>query len=165
MIDKNGNAHIPIFKLKPYCWIEFHFARDSFQHCFISAFFNTFLHFSSKNGQSDRKQVSLLHDLVNVFQTSKVLLISKVSPLTHWGQHKMAAIFQTTFSNAFSWMKMYELWLRFHWFFSRGWINNIPALVQIMAWRRLGDKPLSEPMMVGLPMHICVTRPQGVKSC
>ena len=27
-------------------------------------------------------------------------------------------------------------------------INNIPALVQIMAWRRLGDKPLSEPMMV-----------------
>ena len=26
-------------------------------------------------------------------------------------------------------------------------INNIPALVQIMAWRRTGDKPLSEPMM------------------
>ena len=28
-----------------------------------------------------------------------------------------------------------------------GPINNIPALVQIMAWRRTGDKPLSEPMM------------------
>ena len=41
-------------------------------------------------------------------------------------------------------------------------INNIPALVQIMAWRRLGDKPLSEPMMVGLLTHICVTRPQWV---
>ena len=27
-------------------------------------------------------------------------------------------------------------------------IDNIPALVQIMAWRRPGDKPLSEPMMV-----------------
>ena len=26
-------------------------------------------------------------------------------------------------------------------------INNIPAFVQIMAWRRSGDKPLSEPMM------------------
>ena len=26
-------------------------------------------------------------------------------------------------------------------------INNIPALVQIMDWRRSGDKPLSEPMM------------------
>ena len=30
-------------------------------------------------------------------------------------------------------------------------INNIPALVQIMAWRRPGDKPLSEPMIVRLP--------------
>ena len=39
-------------------------------------------------------------------------------------------------------------------------INNIPALVQIMAWRRPGDKPLSEPMMVSLTTHICVTRPQ-----
>ena len=42
-------------------------------------------------------------------------------------------------------------------------INNIPALVQIMAWRRPGDKPLSETMMVSLPTHICVTRPQWVK--
>ena len=41
-------------------------------------------------------------------------------------------------------------------------INNIPALVQIMAWRRPGDKALSEPMMVRLPTHICVTRPQRV---
>ena len=44
-----------------------------------------------------------------------------------------------------------------------GPINNIPSLVQIMAWRRLGDKPLSEPMMVLLLTHICVTRPQWVK--
>ena len=45
-------------------------------------------------------------------------------------------------------------------FVPKGPINNIPALVQIMAWRRPGDKPLSEPMMVRLPTHICVTRPQ-----
>ena len=44
-----------------------------------------------------------------------------------------------------------------------GPIDNIPALVQIMVWRRPGDKPLSEPMMVSLLMHICVTRPQWVK--
>ena len=43
-----------------------------------------------------------------------------------------------------------------------GSINNIPALVQIMAWRRPGDKPLSEPMMVNLLTHICVTRSQWV---
>ena len=32
-----------------------------------------------------------------------------------------------------------------------------------MAWRRPGDKPLSEPMMVGFTTHICVARPQWVK--
>ena len=42
-------------------------------------------------------------------------------------------------------------------------INNIPALVQILAWRRPGDKPLSEPMMVSFLTHICVTRSQWVK--
>ena len=47
-------------------------------------------------------------------------------------------------------------------FVSRGPISNIPALVQIMAWRRPGDKPLSEPMMVSLLTHICVTLPQWV---
>ena len=41
-------------------------------------------------------------------------------------------------------------------------INNIPSLVQIVAWCRPGDKPLSEPMMVSLLTHICVTRPQWV---
>ena len=35
--------------------------------------------------------------------------------LTHWGQDKMAAISQMTLSNAFSWMKMLEFRLRFHW--------------------------------------------------
>ena len=34
--------------------------------------------------------------------------------------------------------------------------NYVAALVQIMAWRRPGDKPLSEPMMVSLLTHICV---------
>ena len=43
-------------------------------------------------------------------------------------------------------------------------INNTPALVRIMAWRRPGDKPLSEPMVVSFLAHICVTRPQWVKS-
>ena len=51
-------------------------------------------------------------------------------------------------------------------FVPKGPINNIPALVQIMAWRRPGDKPLSEPMMVSSTTHICVTRPQWVNlSC
>ena len=38
-------------------------------------------------------------------------------------------------------------------------INNISTLVQI-----IGDTPLSEPMMVTIPTHICVTRTQWVKN-
>ena len=45
-------------------------------------------------------------------------------------------------------------------FVPKGPISNNPELVQIMAWRWPGDKPLSEPMMVSLMMHISVTRPQ-----
>ena len=33
-----------------------------------------------------------------------------------------------------------------------------------MAWRRPGDKPLSEPMMVSLLKHICVSWPQWVST-
>ena len=46
-------------------------------------------------------------------------------------------------------------------FVPRGPINNIPALAEIKAWRRPGDKPLSEPM---LPTHICAIRPQWVNT-
>ena len=48
-------------------------------------------------------------------------------------------------------------------FVPKGPINNIPTLVQIMAWRQQGDKPLSEPMMVRLSKHKCVPQPQWVK--
>ena len=47
-------------------------------------------------------------------------------------------------------------------FVPRSPIDTTPALVQIMAWCRPA-KPLSEPIMVKLPTHICVTRPQWVK--
>ena len=41
--------------------------------------------------------------------------ISSSAILTHWGRDKMDAISQTTFSNAFSWMKIYQFRFRFHW--------------------------------------------------
>ena len=47
-------------------------------------------------------------------------------------------------------------------FVPKGTIHNVPALVQIMARCRTGDKPLFEPMMVSLLTHVCVTRPQWV---
>ena len=76
----------------------------------------------------------------------------------------MAAIFQTTFSNTFSWYENIQISIKISLkFVPKGPINNIPALVQIMAWVRSGDKPLSEPMMDILLTHICVTQPQWVK--
>ena len=48
------------------------------------------------------------------------------------------------FSDAFLWMKS----LYFDWNFTEVCpIDNDPALVKIMAWRPIGDKPLSEPML------------------
>ena len=48
-------------------------------------------------------------------------------------------------------------------FVPRGPINNIAALVQIMVWRLPGNKPLSEPMMGNLRMHIRAIQPQWVE--
>ena len=42
-------------------------------------------------------------------------------------------------------------------------IDNIPALVQKMDCCQPGHKPLSEPMMVSLLTHTCVTQPQCVQ--
>ena len=100
-----------------------------------------------------------------------IVLVNRNS-LTHWGRDKMADISQTTFSNAFTWMKIHQFRLIFHWslfLLIFHWSLflmvkfTIPALVQMMAWRRLGNKPLSEPIMVSLLTHMCVTRPQWVK--
>ena len=74
----------------------------------------------------------------------------------------MDAIFQTTFSRAFSSMTITLIKFSLK-YVCKGPIDNNPALVQIMAWRRSGDKPLSEPMIVTLLTHICVTRPQWVE--
>ena len=72
------------------------------------------------------------------------------------GLHFPDGIFNCIFLNENFWISI-KFSLKF---VPNGPINNIPALVQIMAWRRPGDKPLSEPMMVSLSTHICVTQPQ-----
>ena len=109
--------------------------------------------------------------------------------LTQWRRDKMAAIFQMTLSKWFSYMKIIVFWLKFHWnLFHRS--NSLYSLVQIIAWWRTGDKLLSEAMSAFftdaympnrwqaeqatnhylkqcwhvLQTHICITRPQWVKS-
>ena len=77
------------------------------------------------------------------------------------GRHFADDIFKCIFLNENAWI-LIKISLKF---VHKGSINNIPALFQIMAWRRPGDKPLSEPMLVRIPTHICVTRPQWVNDC
>ena len=52
-------------------------------------------------------------------------------------------IFKCIFLNENDWISI-KISLKF---VPRSPIDNKPALVQVMAWRRTGDKPLPEPMM------------------
>ena len=76
------------------------------------------------------------------------------------GRHFADDMFKCIFLNENVWIPI-EISLKF---VPKGSINNNAALFRIMAWRRPGDKPLSEPMMVSSLTHICVTRPQWVNS-
>ena len=102
-----------------------------------------------KKPNQNKSQQNQVHILWDILDFQKVDLI-----LTHWGRDEIDAISQTRFSNAFSWMKMFQLWLKFHW--------SLFLRVQLTIFRP-GDKPLSAPMMVSLLTHICVTRPQWVR--
>ena len=86
-------------------------------------------------------------------------VINPLRPRQH-GCHFPGDIFRCIFLNENAWIPI-KISLKL---VPKGPINNIPAMVQIMAWRRPGDKPLSEPMVVSWLMHICVTWPQWVKS-
>ena len=74
------------------------------------------------------------------------------------GRHFADDIFKCSLENENGWISP-RISLKF---VPKVRINNILALVQIMAWRLPGDKPLSGPMMVSLLTHICVIRPQWV---
>ena len=76
------------------------------------------------------------------------------------GRHFADDIFKCIFLNENIWIT-FKISLKF---VPKSSMNNIPVLVQIMAWRRPGDKPLFEPMMVNSPTHICIIRPQWVKT-
>ena len=67
-------------------------------------------------------------------------------------------IFKCIFLNENVWISI-KISLKF---VPKGPISDIPALVQLMAWYRPGNKPLSEPMMVSLLTHICIIRHQWV---
>ena len=50
-----------------------------------------------------------------IYFNDGLLAVRTQQTSTHWGRDETATISQTTFSNAFSWMKMYEFRFRIHW--------------------------------------------------
>ena len=102
---------------------------------------------------------SFLNSTAQMFPSSgrQLETINPLRPRQN-GRHFTDDILKCIFLNENVWIP-FEISLKF---VPKGPIDNIPAMVQIMAWRRPGDKPLSEPMMVNLLTYICVTRPQWV---
>ena len=79
---------------------------------------------------------------------------------TQNGRYFPGDIFKCMSLNEYVWNSI-EISLKF---VSKGPTNNITTLIQIMAIRSPGGKPLSEPKTVRLPTHICVNQPQWVNS-
>ena len=92
-----------------------------------------------------------------VVRVTQMLHFNSLTPRQN-GRHFADDIFKCIFLTENVWILL-KISLKI---VPKGPINNILALAKIMAWCRPGDKPLSEPMMVSLPTHICVTRPQWV---
>ena len=108
---------------------------------------------------------SFLHD--NIFYIESWLCrfsdilergLDTLSPRQN-GRH-FPDIFKCIFFNENVWISM-KISLKF---LPKGTINSTPALVQEMAWHRTVKKLLSEPMMVNLLTHTCVTGPQWVNN-
>ena len=75
------------------------------------------------------------------------------------GQHFADDIFKRIFFNANVWT-LIKISLKF---VPKGRINNIQEFVQLMAWPRPGDNPLSEPMTDSLFTLVCII--YGLHEC
>ena len=107
-------------------------------------------------------QATILHnEFENIFKsiatTPRCQWVNTLRPGQH-GRHFAEDIFKCIFLNEKVWI---SIKISFH-FVHKGRIDNIPALVLIMAWCWRGNRPISKPMMISLPMRIWITWPQWV---
>ena len=111
----------------------------------------------SRHGTGCAGQTCSKANFINLGQTKSKWVINSLRPRQN-RRHFADNVFKCNFLYENVWIPI-KISLKF---VPKGPINNIPAMVQIMAWRRPDNKPLSEPMMVSLLTHICVARPQWV---
>ena len=105
-------------------------------------------HCSTQNVSEFNESTMTLFNSVQPSDANMHNFINTLRPRQN-GRHFPDDSFKWIFLNENVWTSI-EASLKF---VAKGPINNIPALVQVMAWRRPGDKPLSEPMMVSLLTH------------
>ena len=96
-------------------------------------------------------------------QLTNCSILKYLKLLTHWDQYKRLTFHRQHFQTYFLERRVEILMVISLKCVVKGQINNIPALVQIMAWCQPGNKPFSETMMENLLMHLCVTLPQLLK--
>ena len=103
--------------------------------------------------------LSTLQPIFHLVTLTCTYLFNTLRPRQN-GHHFADDIFKCLFFHENVWISI-KISMQF---VPKGPIYNIPALVQILAWRRPDDNPFAEAMMVSLPTHIYVTRPQWVNT-
>ena len=95
--------------------------------------------------------------------TKDMIHIYMVCVLTHLGRDKIDTIFQTTFSNAISWMKMFEFRLKLHWtMFLKVQLTIFQHWFRQLLGAEQATSHYLNQCWPSSTMHICVTRPQRV---
>ena len=97
----------------------------------------------------------------NILGSKESLVIINILGPGQNGRHFPDDILKWIFLNENAWI-LIEISLKI---VPRGPINNIPALVQVMAWHRIGDKPLSEPMLTQFTDAYMSLRGDELKPC
>ena len=113
-----------MFDLRNICWMLWSIQIQLWSHPWQKdQIVSTCLTYFKHTGCLSNPSVSIL--LCSIGDTRLLHESSwNIASLTHWGRDKMAAIFQTTVSNGFSWTKMLEFRLKFHWsLFPRVWLT------------------------------------------
>ena len=85
--------------------------------------------------------------------------------LTHWGLDKMDATSQTTFSSAFSWMQMFDFWLKLHWsLFPRIQLTIFHHWFRWLLGAGQATSHYLNQWWFSLPAHVYVAQPRWVKA-
>ena len=105
-------------------WFEITWSQCNFEEnqislytCFDSASIGTLLSKILEISDAKSRAINSCYGMIETSNGPHRCAVTVLERSTHWGQDEMAEIFQTTFWNEFSWIKMFEFQIWFHWIF------------------------------------------------